>query len=320
MRTLLLAAVLSLALCPCWAQSERPVILVYAAGDQVFAEMLANAIRNDSRIDSDVEVVGNPAFIMMATVLPTTECIVMYCNHRSQLAALGPGLRTFIEEGGGLVGMTEACYEPSAKEIATDVFPIYGNASVQRTSPVERRARTYVRDADLEISEGLPESFELISMGTYFPADEEGNYVEVPGEHQVAYRDQEIGSPLVTTYETEKGGRSVSLPGIWVVSNARVDVYYGKLLADDNFVRLLTNSVYWTAKGSRRFSEVSEDLPNRIREAGTLQDRLKEEGEKAARKARTRRLAILVIGWIIGLSACVVVAKKVVLRPPDGPE
>jgi hypothetical protein len=313
-RDLLLIAVLSLSLAGCWAQSERPVIMVYAAGDQVFGEMLADAIRSDSRIDSEVEVVPNPGLIMMATVLPTTECIVMYCNHKSQVTGLGPSLKVFIEEGGALVGMTETCYEPSAGEIATDIFPVYGNASVQEMKPGRR---TYVRDADLEICAGLPESFELISFGTYFPADEEGNYIEVPGDQRVAYRDQEIGSPLVTVYETGSGGRSVGLPGIWVVSNQRVDVYYGNLLADENFVKLLTNCVYWAAKGSSRFAEVGDDLSRKIEEAETLQDRLRKESEDAARKARMGRLVVLAIIWIIGLASCAIVAKRVVLSPMD---
>ncbi len=293
-----------------------PTILLYSGTDPGFANMLATLIEEDERIDSKTRVVTSPDIIGLATALPQTECVVIYSANKAEIGGLETNLLSFFEQGGGVVGMREVCFESSAGELATKVFPIFGNASVKQLNPSEFRARNYVADDTVgEINSGLPGSFPLLSMGTYFSGDSENMYVEVPGDYQVPYRDDETGSPLVATLQSEKGGRSVALPGIWVIPVSRVDVYYGNLVADENFVKLFTNSVLWAAKGSSRFGEVSQGLEEKIEEAKGKQEKLKEEAEKARRRERTQRTLILIAIWAVGLLASGLVIKKLILVP-----
>ncbi len=308
------ALLIIVSMCPTWADEEfRPVVIVYTGGETELAEMLADLIAADDRIDSEIKIVDTPAALAVATVLPTTECIVIYSDHRDEMKELGPGLTNFIQDGGGLVGMTEACYEPSAGVLATDVFPVFANTSVIKRSPTEKRVRTYVLNEATEIASGLPESFELLSMGLYFRGDEDGNYLDPGGDYTVVYKDLEIGSPLVLAYENQSGGRSVALPGIMVVRQSRVDVYYGNLIADENFVKLFTSCVYWAAKGSQRYPRVSEGLEQKIEDAEERYEKAGEAAREARRKKETQRLLVIGAIWGVGLVACGVILKKVVL-------
>lgn len=294
----------------------KPVILVYTGNDPGFAEMLGDVIEADDAIASEVQVVETPDILSVAAALPQTECIIVYASNQAEMEGLEDPLIAFFEQGGGLIGMRDICYEPYAADLAVEVFPTHANDSVQQLSPRETRARTYVLEEDSEITSGLPEQFPLLSMGTYFSADSEGNYLEIRDvEYEVAYVDQETGSPLVLAYVNEHGGRSVALPGIWTIPNARVDIYYGNLLQDENFVNLFSNMVLWAAKGSSRFPGIQPDLQEKIEEAKGRADRLKEEAEEARRRENTRQLIFLVAIWAGGLLVCGVIIKKMILVP-----
>lgn len=292
-----------------------PTILVYSGTDPGFAQMLANLIQQDGRIGGDVEVITTADVLAVATALPQTECVVIYSSNRAEIESLEVPLTNFFEAGGGLVGMRDVCYQSSAGGLATDVFPVYGNKSVQQYSPREKRARTYTQSEAGEINLGLPDRFELISMGMYYSSNTEGNYLKVPGGYSIPYRDEEIGAPLVVAYENDEGGRSVGLPGIWVVSSPRVDIYYGNLVQDQNFVRLFTNSVLWAAKGSSHFPNVQKDLQGKIEEAKTKQQRLKEEAKKAEKRQNLRRVLLLTGLWAAGLLACGIIIKRLIMAP-----
>lgn len=296
----------------------RPTIVVYTGTDSGFAKMLASLLEQAEGMDSDVMVVGKPDLVALATALPQTECIIIYCSNAAEIGDLAEPLTAFFDNGGGLVGIRDVCYEPSAGKLATRVFPVFANKSAQQYPAGQKRARNYTEAQSTEISTGLPDRFQLVSMGIHFCADQAGNFLKVPGaDYQVAYTDEATGAPLLVTHESEAGGRSVALPGIWVVSNARVDAYYGNLVLDENFVRLFTNSVRWAAKGSTHFAQASSDFQNKIDEARAKQERLRDEAEKARKRESTNRLLLLSGMWAAGLLGCGVVIKKLVLVPTE---
>lgn len=141
-----------------------PIIAVYSPGLPEFGEMLASLIEADERIDAEVMILHTQDEVAQATALPTTACIVIYSDNMRQFDRLGASLSTFFDSGGGLVGMTEICYVPSAGDLAKTVFPAYANASKKKLSPRERRVRSYVRQEEAALGEGLPERFDLVSM------------------------------------------------------------------------------------------------------------------------------------------------------------
>ena len=85
--------------------------------------------------------------------------------------------------------------------------------------------------------------------------------------------------------------------------------------AEPDFAQLFTNIVLWTAKGSTRYDQVQQDLGQKIEDARTKKDRLQEEAEKARKKEQTQRLLLLISIWAIGLVACAVITKKLILAP-----
>ena len=312
---LLVAVLLLIAIPVLGSSGVEPTILVYSGIDPGFAEMLGSLIEQDDRIDSKVEVTASPDILALATAVPQTECIIVYASNVAEMEGLESALVTFFEQGGALIGLKEICYQPSAGDLATKVFPAYANASVQQFSSREKRVRNYTTDEVSEINSDLPDKFSLISMGIYFSADSADNYLKVPGNCSVLYGDMETGAPLVITYENEKGGRSVAFPGIWIISNPRVDIYYGHLVEDENFQNLFTNSVLWATKGSTRFSDTNKDLDAKLEEASNKQQRLKEEAELARKKETTSRTILLIGIWTAGLLACAFIVKKFVLAP-----
>jgi hypothetical protein len=293
----------------------EPTIIVYSGTDSGFAEMLAQLLLDDPRIESQVRIVTTPDIIALASSLPQTECMIIYTGNKVEVEGLESNLISFFEQGGGLIGMRDICSVPAVGRIAIDVFPTYANGSVKQFNPRELRVRNHTKGDSTEINEGLPDRFSLLSMGTYLSVDSDGNYLPVSGDFLVPFRDEQTGSPLIIANENDNGGRSVAFPGVWVIPSSRVDIYYGNLVADENFVKLFTNSVLWAAKGSSRFPEVQKDLAEKIEDAKGKQERLKEEAEQARKRENTQRLLLLVGVWVVGLIICAVVVLKLVLAP-----
>ena len=300
------------------AQGVKPTILVYSGTDPGFATMMAEMIASDERIDANVQVVLSSDILTLATVLPQTQCIIIYASNKAEVEGLQQPLESFFDDGGGLIGMKEPCYVSSGQELAKEVFPTFANVSL--LSSPRNRVRTYTVDQRNDINSGLPDTFQLPSMGIYLCGDKKKQYLanceaSLPQGATILYRDQETGAPLVVAYQNENGGRSVGFTGVSVVSSPRVDIYYGKLVADENFTKLFLNSVVWASQGSSRFSRISANLSETLQEAKERQQRLKEESQQASRRRATQRLALLVVFWILGLAACVVILKKAILLP-----
>jgi hypothetical protein len=299
----------------CYESEARPIIVVYGGGEDEFATMLAELVEGEDRVDAEMLVVGSPEAVGLAAAMPNVACILIYADHKDDLLFLPEPLTAFFEGGGGLVGMTEVCNQPSAEELATDVFPVHGNHTL-KTPPGTKRAFTYVLDQNMEIAEGLPETFEILGMGTYTSVDSEGDPLEVPGAHSVVYRDSLTDVPLLVAHQSGKGGRSVAMPGIHVVKNQRVDVYYGNLFLNENFTKLLVNSILW-AMGNSRFAQLEQTIDDKVDEFNHIQEELKSRAGTAAKERGTRRTYSLAVAWAVGLVACGTILIKVVLSPQE---
>ncbi len=294
---------------------QAPCILVYAGANVGYAEMLASLIRSDYRIKAEVLVASDPEVVSLMAALPTTQSMIIHADNAAEIAALEVSLLNYFRGGGGLIGMKDACYGSSAGRLATEVFPTHANVSVAETSP-SRWARTYARRDEMEINSRLSERFQLFSMGTYFSGDRNGQYVEVPGEYVVLYTDQETGSPMVLINGNQAGGRSVAFPGIWVSGVSRLDTYYGKLVANEDFAKMFTNSVLWV-QGATRFSDLMGTWNERLEEVEDHRLRLAEEALEGTRKESMRRTVILAGLWAAGLAASGIIVKKTILPRPD---
>jgi len=295
-----------------------PIIYLYAPGDRTFAGMLASLIGNDTRIrqsGAKVELLDTQSEVIWATALPNTACLVIYSDNARQLEGLETPLLAFFKNGGGLLGIREICFKHRGLErLVSVVFPTFANGSIKQTGTAKRRVRTYVAVEPGEIGEELPDRFDLVSMGTYYCADQDGNYLRIPSNYQVAYMDEEIGAPLVVVAESDRGGRSVGMPGIWVVKASRVDIYYGNLVSDENFVRLFTNSVVWAMESSW-FRDKGLNMHRRMAQMIEKEETLAKDLERIERTKKGRRTIVLAVLWVIGLAACAVIARNTILVP-----
>jgi hypothetical protein len=314
MKSILAAALPLLIVSTAAAADLEPVIVVYSGGTPELGELLASLIESDDRLDARVLIARSPGEVVLAAVTPATQCIVIYAEHKDYVSELDPALVPYFEEGGGLVGIMEPCYEPSAPGLATRVFPVFGNSSDRELSMKERRTRTYILEEASEIASGLPETFQILSIGTYLSADDEGKHVRVPGDYVVVYRDNATGCPLVIAHESHAGGRSVAFPGIMLAKVPRLDVYYGNLVLEEEFVKVFTNSVAWAA-GNARIKRVEEGLAEAMVEQEDRIRQLLDEAEKTRRSKATGRMVGILLLWAGGLVSIGVVLKKLVLVP-----
>jgi hypothetical protein len=293
-----------------------PIILVYTGVNDEYGEILASLIRESDVMDVtgvEIFVTADPEMVSLGASLPNTACIVVNADNEAEMAGLEESLLTYFEDGGGLVGFKDACFLPSAGRLAVDVFPVFANHSVKETRP-DMWTRVFVRDDVMEVNSGLQESFALMSMGTYFSADDGGGYLEVPGDWSVLYRDGETSSPQVVAYEGEGGGRSVAFPGIWVVGTPRLAIYYGNLAANEAFVTLFTRSVRW-AMESGRYAEWSGQWSDRLRELDDGREELAGEAAERGRERSSRRIYTLVAAWGVGLLVSALVSWRFILSP-----
>lgn len=309
--TALLVTFIIAGLAVCSGSGASPLIVVYTGGMDEFATMLAGLIEEEDSISAEVLILASPEEVRYASAMPNMGCILMFTDHKDELIGLDGTLSGFFQAGGGLVGMTEVCNMASAGKLATEVFPVHGNFTA-KPAPGRRRACTYVLSDDLEIAEGLPDTFDILTLGLYISADSDGNPLEIAGDHAVVFDDLETGSPLVIAHQSEMGGRSVAMPGIMVVASKRVDVYYGNLFLDHNFTTLLVNSVAW-AMGNSRLASVGEEIEGKLDEWKALQEDLEAKAEAADKERSTSRTVKLIAAWTAGMAACALIVFKMVL-------
>ena len=135
-------------------------------------------------------------------------------------------------------------------------------------------------------------------------------------ERETGGIDKANGRLLVVAHENDAGGRSVAIPGIMVVKNQRVDVYYGNLFLNENFNKLLINSIEW-AMGNSRFTRLGETLEEKINEFNSIQEELRIAAEETREGRRTRRTYFLMIFWAVGLGITGLILVKMVLVPQE---
>jgi len=290
-----------------------PIIIIYTGVNDDYGEMLASLVREEDVLGAEVFVTADPELASLGASLPNTACIVVHADNAAEMTGLEESLSTYFLGGGGVVGLKDACFLPSSGELARRVFPTYANFSISETRP-DGWARTYFRDDLTVINSGLPESFTVMTMGTYFSADAEGTYLEVLGDWSVLYRDGDTSSPQVIAYEGEGGGRSVAFPGTWVVSTSRLPVYYGNLVVNEDFAELFCNSVRWAAESSR-YTRLSGEWSNRLVNVSESRERMVKEAEERIKAGSSKRTYTLLLLWALGLVASALIGWRLVMRP-----
>jgi len=281
----------------------EPHVLVYAGRMPGYADALAEIINETG---TRAVVADSDAVIRSMLGLPQTGCVVIAALNPSDFVFLrefAPVFNNFFDSGGALVGLG-ACCTTDLESISSTVFPVGGNATIRGKRMGDLHGSTYVLSDNVEgITSGLPESYTVTQEkfayrsspgGPLEPASELGNI-------DVVYREVESGLPLLVTLEGDNGGRSVSLPGCFVVGVERLPFYWGNLVTNPEFRILLKNSVTWAMEGSERFQTLYGELEMALEEESSRLDDIRESGDDATEKSSRARLYMLIGLWAIAL-------------------
>jgi len=222
---------------------------------------------------------------------------------------------SLFQDGMGLLGFNHLCSNEFSGELATGVFPIFGNASTKGTMTLVNRTwmrlRTYNRSAGHPVSAGLPDSFTIPEYELTFckPSAEQQSWPRPSdGVYTVVFtttsKDSDYDQSLlpgVVAYE--KGGRSVSFPGFYGSEKQGV-TSYENFVKESVFANLVSNAVKWASvSGEDRMSRLQPDF---VAELDEFRSGIQEERDeiRSWRKAQSGgRLGLQIIVIVIGAAA-----------------
>ncbi len=301
------------------SEDAKPLILLYHGPTSVYGQAVSDMIEADGRFD-EARILLTDDRDLMNTILymPQVKSVVLLITQFDfDVGVMEPALRWYFKQGGGIVGIGRAGAGDAALSLTEDVFPIFGNWLQRgeyqvRTLPNDTRristSVTYERDEIIpEINGESPEEFVLKDKRFVTSVDTLGDYLERKpdaGEYNVLFRDSEMGAPLVVVYH--QNGTSVTFAGTDQVSEQPGDTYFGNILDDPNFSRLLMNAVYYVWSQERRYeaalvtsSEALAEIQRRERDKEQASGDLL-SGERSRRAAI---LLLLVLGGVGGIGA-----------------
>jgi hypothetical protein len=287
-----------------FGEAFEPLAIVYAGRMPGYADALAEII---SETGTKAVVATSDSVVRSISGLPQVRVIVLAALNPSDFVFLEEFSSTFqryFEEGGSFVGIGSVS-SMDLEELATTIFPVRGNHTGRGKRVGDLYGSTYVLSgANEEITGGLPPEF-VITQGE-FKFQSAGGVPLDPwsdlGEVEVLYRDKDTDAPLVVSLEREGGGRSVSMTGGYVVDVERLPFYWGNLVDQEEFRKLLKQSVSWAMEGSKRYDDLSPESEGRLGEEADRLKGLEDGGEKSRSRAEQRRLLILAGLWGVGLA------------------
>ena len=323
----MVGALIVLMACPVLiAQDEaKPVILVYhgpKVGDQdlrLYGEAIADVINSDPRLKdkADIVLVGDQDLMNTLLYFPQVKCVVMALTTWELTAdRIVPSTLWYFNQGGGIVGLGNAGNGAVTKELNATVFPIFGNQYYMvkptfRKDPVTgrriiERKTTYIKAATNDITEGVADQFTLsdkrfvVHMNTTVSPPKFVPMQPKKGTYTVLYKDKDLGAPLVVLYE--ENGTSVTFAGTDQISVHETDeTYFGNLLNDENFRKLLQNSVYYVWSHETKYEEAMAKAKQEFQKMKEEQDQLMKKVEESQKKRKAARLTRAVLLIVVGI-------------------
>ncbi len=280
-----------------------PLVVVYCGRMSGYAEALAGII---SESGTKAIAARSDSVLRGLIDLPQTRCVVIAALNPADydfLREVAPVLESYFQEGGSLVGIG-ACCSNALDPLSSTIFPIRGNATVRGIARGDTYGSVYVLvDPVPGISSGLPSRFVIVQSDATYESGS-GGPIEPHtdlGQLRFVYRDEATGIPLLVALEREGGGRSVSMPGCYVATVERLPFYWGKLVDQEEFRALLGNSVLWAMEGCSRYDRLASSVEEDLKTEADRALAIEEEGRDSLRRARGRRVQLLVGLWAVAL-------------------
>ncbi|MBU7004249.1 MAG: hypothetical protein HXS50_01685, partial [Theionarchaea archaeon] len=279
----------------CNAGVFTPTVYVYSGDMPGFGEGIVE-ILNGSIEGVEFVAVNDPTLLSSLIPMPDTACAILAVMKGKEVETLITPLLTYFEGGGALIGFQGCMSLNTAGDLATDIFPIFGNATGSFTLKEGVPINEYVRDVSISEFANLPESFNLLGQFfAYSVNSTKGKIDPMPdsGVKRVLYRDKKTEAPLIVAYESEEGSRSISLTGFFVRSTETASNYYGKLLVDPLFADLMIDAVTWTMDGATRSSTYESTYEDLIQDERERAQELIDKAERNRSDAQNRKVLFL---------------------------
>jgi hypothetical protein len=280
-----------------------PIVIVYTGRMPEFGAALAEIVEETG---TRTLVAKTDSVLRGLISLPQVRCVVVATQNPSDfgfLSQFSSVLVDYFRDGGSLVGIGPCC-SMRIEELATTVFPIMGNAS-GRGRPIEgvHGSRYVLAQPLASVTDQLPESFAITQNEFDYlridsaPVDPSSDLDET----EVIYREEETGAPMVVILEGSEGGRTVSWPGCYVVDVERLPFYWGRLVEQEEFRRLLVGLLDWAMEGNSRYDERAPSAQMDLQAEAERLDEVMEDGEDLRRRSERGRLYTLLILWSIAI-------------------
>jgi hypothetical protein len=274
-----------------------------------WASALCQILNEDDRISGECLVVPDRELLSIMLYLPRVQGLILAPMASRDIKGVGELARDFFEEGGAVVGFYPSTDIRSEVELASMVFPFFCNKSGGSEKVDNSPVNTYVAREMGSISEGLPPTFGLVSGGFLFSASPAGEVIEIEpdeGTRWVFWEEKNSGAPLVIGYERPGTGRSVGFSGCRVNEVSRSNTYFGALVEQAEFIRLLGNAVAWAIEGSDRYSNLEDNWQSVLQVEANRHGETRARAIDAREGERTRRNLYLLGVWVLAGMVCVI--------------
>ncbi len=235
-----------------------PLVLIYSQGNRGYGEELANIIRSDSRLEAEVIVLSDPELFRAMIYFPYVKVLVGVFNHDKD-EGMGEHLKTFFDEGGGIIGMGFAGWQSTTRNASNDVFAL--NASYYLTGEYDRNSGTFSHTLNIDERNKINQdigSFSIRTQRIIMHIDKETGELVPPGNENdvtVLYRESTRGAPALLVHESQ--GTCITFAGFTGDSIPDVPTYFGHFTSQEEFRILFSNSVLYAWNRENRYQDKS---------------------------------------------------------------
>jgi len=273
----------------------KPLLLVYSQGEPAYGQELADILSQDPRIDAQILVLTDPDLFRSMLYFPCVKAVLAVFN-RDKDEELGEHLEHFFEGGGGMVGLGFAGWQTTTRDASETVFPL--NASYYVVGGYNASAKAYMHS--LCVDQAHPISQEVGNFTAYthkvFMSFNKTSSQLLPvrpeGEVTVLYREPVLNAPAVVVYEA--AGVSVTFGCFAGDSVERAPTYFGRFTSQEEFRKLLRNSIAWVWANERGYEGTRSSALTQFAKEAHEAEEIRAQAERSAKERQDLRLLRMV--------------------------
>jgi len=297
----------------------KPLLLVYSQGQPAYGQELADILSQDPRIDARILVLTDPDLFRSMLYFPSVK-VVLAAFNRDEDEQLGEHLERFFEGGGGMVGLGFAGWQTTVREASETVFPL--NASYYVVGQYNASGKAYMHH--LYVDQAHPISQEVGNLTAYthkvFMSFNKTSSQLLPvspeGEVTVLYREPVYGAPAVVAYDA--AGVSVTFGCFAGDSVERAPTYFGRFTGQEEFRKLLRNSIAWVWANERRYEETKSSALTQFAKDAEEAEEIRVQAGRSEQERQNMRWLRTAVTFVLAIVGVAVVYWKCLAPSPKG--